>query len=116
MIVIERRPCRGGRSSEAWEQALALAAARRDGPRDDGPAATSTTRTRRLGFVYMPMGCDLTGGLPPERIRSTSSRRPSSLAAVTNHVTAIANLELRTPTPARTPPPTPRFLSAARRS
>ena len=39
------------------------------------PAAPA--RLRRLGFVYMPMGCDITRWTPPgAQTPSTSSRRP----------------------------------------
>ncbi len=40
-------------------------------------AATSAApaRLRRLGFVYIPMGCDITRWMPPGRDRSTSCRR-----------------------------------------
>ena len=39
--------------------------------------SAAPARLRRLGFVYMPMGCDITRWTPPgEPGRSTSCRRP----------------------------------------
>ncbi len=50
---------------------------------------------RRLGFVFMPMGCDITRWTPPSEDRLDElSPSLSSLAPVKEHVTAITNLEL----------------------
>src|SRR5467141_3579067 len=65
------------------------------------PAATPLSRTpanpvRRLGFVFMPMGCDITRWTPPGENRLDElSPILSSLAPVQEHVTAITNLELQ---------------------
>src|SRR5881409_883184 len=65
------------------------------------PAATPLVRTaanpvRRLGFVFMPMGCDITRWTPPGENRIDElSPILSSLAPVKEHVTAITNLELQ---------------------
>ncbi|MBW3598655.1 MAG: DUF1552 domain-containing protein, partial [Planctomycetes bacterium] len=60
----------------------------------DTPA--SPTRLRRLGFVYMPMGCDVTRWTPSgEDALEELSPSLSPLAAVKEHVTVITNLELR---------------------
>ena len=40
--------------------------------------AAAPARLRRLGFVYMPMGCDITRWTPPGADRSTSCRRSSA--------------------------------------
>ena len=58
------------------------------------PAAPA--RLRRLGFVYMPMGCDITRWTPPgASTLDELSPILSPLAPVKQHVTAITNLELR---------------------
>ena len=57
------------------------AAARRDDPVADRRWPTRRpipARLRRLGFVYMPMGCDVTRWTPPGERRSTSCRRRSA--------------------------------------
>jgi hypothetical protein len=77
------------------------------------PAAPS--RLRRLGFIYMPMGCDITRWTPPaaetlERLSPTLS----PLAAVKQHVTAIMNLELKNAYPGTHATSNCSFLSAAR--
>src|SRR5262245_5571130 len=64
------------------------------------PAATALAKTaavpvRRLGFVFMPMGCDITRWTPPGDTLDELSSILSSLAPVREHVTAISNLELR---------------------
>src|SRR5690606_33644702 len=53
-------------------------------------------RLRRLGFVYMPMGCDASRWTPPGRdTLGDLSPTLEPLAAVKEHVTAITNLELK---------------------
>src|SRR3954451_16950344 len=53
-------------------------------------------RLRRLGFVYMPMGSDVTRWTPPGAdLLDELSPTLSPLAAVREHVTAITNLELQ---------------------
>src|SRR3954463_6365461 len=64
------------------------------------PAATPLARTaanpvRRLGFVFMPMGCDTTRWTPPGDRLDQLTPILSSLAPVREHVTAITNLELQ---------------------
>ena len=39
-------------------------------------AKTAADPVRRLGFIYMPMGCDLTRWTPTERRSAWSSSRP----------------------------------------
>src|ERR1700750_1009196 len=64
------------------------------------PAATPLAKTaanpvRRLGFVFMPMGCDRSRWTPPgENNLDQLSPILSSLAPIREHVTAISNLEL----------------------
>lgn len=76
------------------------------------PAAP--VRLRRLGFVYMPMGCDITRWTPPGKDRLDElSPILSSLASVKQHVTAISNLELRNAYPGTHATSNAAFLSAA---
>ncbi|MFO0950737.1 MAG: DUF1552 domain-containing protein [Isosphaeraceae bacterium] len=86
------------------------------------PSMTATAATpadparlRRLGFVYMPMGCDLPRWTPP-RADTLDELSPilSSLAPVRQHVTAISNLELRNAYPGTHATSNAAFLSAAK--
>jgi hypothetical protein len=77
------------------------------------PAAAD--RLRRLGYVYMPMGCDRTRWTPPggERL----DKLPYSLTALEplkEHVTVLSNLELRNAYPGTHATSNSSFLSAAR--
>ncbi len=77
------------------------------------PAAPQ--RLRRLGYVYIPMGCDHTRWTPPAANRLdelSSSLAP--LAPVKEHVTVISNLELRNAYPGTHATSNSAFLSAAR--
>src|SRR5438309_10058357 len=83
------------------------------------PAATPLVRTaanpvRRLGFVFMPMGCDITRWTPPGDKLDQLSPILSSLAPVKEHVTAITNLELQNAYPGRHATSNSAFLSAAK--
>src|SRR3989454_751765 len=84
------------------------------------PAATPLVRTaanpvRRLGFVFMQMGCDITGWPPPGENRLDElSPILSSLAPVKEHVTAITNLELQNAYPGSHATSNSAFLSAAK--
>ena len=83
------------------------------------PAATPLTKTaakpvRRLGFVFMPMGCDETRWrLPGDNLEELSPIL-SSLAPVRQHVTAISNLELQNAYPGSHATSNSAFLSAAK--
>ena len=79
----------------------------------DTPA--NPARLRRLGFVYMPMGCDITRWTPPDE-KSLSELSPSlsSLAPVRQHVTALTNLELQNAYPGTHATSNSAFLSAAK--
>jgi hypothetical protein len=83
------------------------------------PAATALAKTaaapvRRLGFIYMPMGCDITRWTPPgEKLdQLTPILRP--LAPICDHVSVITNLELRNAYPGTHATSNAAFLSAAR--
>src|SRR6266487_2967405 len=83
------------------------------------PAATAWAKTpakpaRRLGFVFMPMGCDITRWTPPGEKLDQLSPILSSLAPVREHVTAISKLELQNAYPGRHATSNSAFLSAAK--
>lgn len=82
--------------------------------------AAAPSRLRRLGFVYMPMGCDVSRWTPPGDSTLSDSQldelSPSlePLAPVKEHVTAVTNLELRNAYPGTHATSNAAFLSAAR--
>src|SRR3954462_6656484 len=84
------------------------------------PAATALAKTpakpvRRLGFVFIPMGCDITRWTPPgENKLDELSPILSSLAPVKDQVTCITNLELQTSYPGSHATSNSAFLSAAK--
>src|SRR6187399_2970784 len=59
----------------------------------DTPA--NPARLRRLGFVYMPMGCDVTRWTPPGDSLDELSSTLNPLAAVKKKIAVISNMELR---------------------
>jgi hypothetical protein len=86
------------------------------------PAMTAQEQTpaaarhlRRLGYVYIPMGCDHTRWTPPgtDRLDELSSTL-APLAPVKEHVAVISNLELRNAYPGTHATSNSAFLSAAR--
>ncbi len=83
------------------------------------PAATPLAKTaakpvRRLGFVFMPMGCDITRWTPPDDKLDQLSPILSSLAPVREHVTVISNMELQNAYPGSHATSNAAFLSAAK--
>src|SRR5438445_5686601 len=83
------------------------------------PAATVLAKTRanpvrRLGFVFMPMGCDITRWTPPGEKLDQLSPILSSLAPVREYVTAITNMELQNAYPGSHATSNSAFLSAAK--
>src|SRR6478736_972416 len=83
------------------------------------PAATPLAKTaanpvRRLGFVFMPMGCDITRWTPPGEKLDQLSPILNSLGPVREHVTAISNLELQNAYPGSHATSNSAFLSAAK--
>ncbi|MCA9239418.1 MAG: DUF1552 domain-containing protein [Planctomycetales bacterium] len=78
----------------------------------DTPA--SPARLRRLGFVYMPMGCDISRWTPPggERL-DVLSPTLSPLTAVKDSITVLSNLELKNAYPGTHATSNASFLSAA---
>ena len=78
----------------------------------DTPA--SPTRLRRLGFVYMPMGCDVTRWTPPGDTLDQLSPSLSPLTLVKDKISVISNLELRNAYPGTHATSNASFLSAAK--
>lgn len=69
---------------------------------------------RRLGFVYMPMGCDVTRWTPPgENTLEELSPSLSPLEPVKKKIAVISNLELRNAYPGTHATSNAAFLSAA---
>jgi len=85
------------------------------------PAATAATKTaalpvRRLGYIFMPMGCDQSRWTPRSNDGKLSELSPilASLAPHREHVTAFTNLELRNAYPGSHATSNSSFLSAAK--
>ena len=83
------------------------------------PSMTALARTaaqpvRRLGFVYMPMGCDIGRWTPPEGKLVELSPTLQSLAPVVDQLTVITNLELKNAYPGTHATSNAAFLSAAK--
>jgi hypothetical protein len=78
----------------------------------DTPA--DPARLRRLGFVYMPMGCDIARWTPPGDKLDELSPSLGPLAPVKDKVTVISNLELRNAYPGTHATSNASFLSAAK--
>ena len=83
------------------------------------PAATALDKTaakpiRRLGFVFMPMGCDQSRWTPrSEGTLDELSPILDSLAPVKNHLTVLTNMELANAYPGSHATSNAAFLSAA---
>jgi hypothetical protein len=85
------------------------------------PAATAATKTaalpvRRLGYVFMPMGCDQSRWVPSYGTGPLGELTPilSVLEPVKQHVTVMTNLELRNAYPGSHATSNAAFLSAAK--
>ena len=78
----------------------------------DTPA--NPARLRRLGFVYMPMGCDHTRWTPRGETLDELTPSLSPLADLRSNVTVISNLELRNAYPGTHATSNAAFLSAAK--
>lgn len=74
----------------------------------------SPNRLRRLGYVYMPMGCDDTRWALPGSSLDELSPTLAPLAPIREHVTAITNLELENAYPGTHATSNAAFLSCAR--
>ncbi|HEX6962491.1 MAG TPA: DUF1552 domain-containing protein [Lacipirellula sp.] len=70
---------------------------------------------RRLGFVYMPMGCDISRWTPADGdVLAELSPSLSPLAAVRQEIAILSNLELRNAYPGTHATSNAAFLSAAK--
>jgi len=83
------------------------------------PAATALAKTaanpvRRLGFVFMPMGCDQSRWFPPGDTLDQLSPILDSLRPVKEHVTVVSNMELQCAYPGSHATSNSSFLSAAK--
>lgn len=80
------------------------------------PAASAAPAkpVRRLGFVFMPMGADLSRWTPEGKTLDKLSPILESLAPVKDKVNALSNLELRNAYPGSHATSNSAFLSAAR--
>jgi hypothetical protein len=77
-------------------------------------ARSAAEPVRRLGFVYMPMGCDISRWTPPDGAQLTElSPTLQSLAPVRDQLTVITNLELKNAYPGTHATSNAAFLSAA---
>ncbi len=77
-------------------------------------AATPAKPVRRLGFVYVPMGSNISQWTPPGTGKLTDlSPSLRSLAAFVDHLTVITNLELKNAYPGTHATSNAAFLSAA---
>jgi hypothetical protein len=78
-------------------------------------AKTAAEPVRRLGFVYMPMGCDVVRWTPPGDGRLVElSPTLESLRSVVDQLTVITNLELKNAYPGTHATSNAAFLSAAK--
>jgi hypothetical protein len=83
------------------------------------PAATVFAKTpanpvRRIGYVFMPMGCDITRWTPPGDKLDQLSPILSSLTPVKEHITVISNMELQCAYPGSHATSNSSFLSCAK--
>src|SRR5207247_1185730 len=78
-------------------------------------AATPAAPVRRLGYVFIPMGCDGTRWTPPGKDKlGELSPILSPLAPVKDHVTVVTNTELQNAYPGTHSSSNCTFLSCAR--
>jgi hypothetical protein len=77
-------------------------------------AKTAAAPVRRLGFVYMPMGCDLPRWTPPGGTLTELSPTLQSLRPYVDQLTVISNLELKNAYPGTHATSNAAFLSAAK--
>ena len=78
--------------------------------------ATAAGPVRRLGFVYIPMGSDISRWTPPGEGGTLTELSPtlSPLAPVVDQLTVISNLELKNAYPGTHATSNAAFLSAAK--
>ncbi len=76
--------------------------------------AASPSRLRRIGYVYMPMGCDISRWALPGDDLTELSPTLSPLVPVRGHVSVISNLEVRNAYPGTHATSNSSFLSCAK--
>lgn len=79
----------------------------------EAATAADPQKLRRLGFVYMPMGSEISQWTPPGETLDTLSSSLASLKNVKDQVTAVSNLELQNAYPGTHATSNASFLSAA---
>jgi len=79
-------------------------------------AKTPADPVRRLGFIYMPMGCDISRWTPGSTDGTLSVLSPAlqSLAPHVDHLTVLSNMELKNAYPGTHATSNAAFLSAAK--
>ena len=77
-------------------------------------ARSAAAPVRRLGFIYMPMGCDLPRWTPPGATLAELSPSLQSLRPFVDQLTVISNLELKNAYPGTHATSNAAFLSAAK--
>ena len=77
-------------------------------------SAANPSKLRRLSYIYMPMGCDISRWALPGDDLSELSPTLSPLAAVRDNVTAISNMELQNAYPGTHATSNSAFLSCAK--
>src|SRR5262245_35803569 len=77
-------------------------------------AKSPAAPVRRLGFIYMPMGCDLPRWTPPGATLAELSPSLQSLRPFVDQLTVISNLELKNAYPGTHATSNAAFLSAAK--
>lgn len=77
-------------------------------------AKTAANPARRLGYVFMPMGCDQSRWTPPGATLDKLSPILTSLAPVKEHCTVISNMELQCAYPGSHATSNSSFLSCAK--
>ncbi len=73
----------------------------------------SPAKLQRLGFVYMPMGCDITRWTPPGDTLNELSPTLMPLKPIKNKVAILSNMELKNAYPGTHATSNSSFLSAA---
>jgi len=76
-------------------------------------AASPAAPVRRLGYVFMPMGCDITRWTPPPGKLDKLSPILASLEPVKNQICILSNMELKNAYPGTHATSNAAFLSAA---
>jgi len=79
-------------------------------------AKTAAEPVRRLGFIYIPMGCDITRWTPRSTDGTLTLLSPTleSLAPLVDQLTVISNMELKNAYPGTHATSNAAFLSAAK--